>query len=187
MPLYVSTTGSVGTGGIFGGKGVYLFHYGQNTCTLAQGTYGKEWPHRPYTVPGRKRGLSGNRRNPVSWPCATIPARLCHSGGSVASFHLVRLSTYLHPVQLRFDLHLFLIFVQRPAGVHYIHQLFKKPAVYFCQRVHLVYGISGTEGLGDNEDTLSVGSRSALSMSGITSSLFSTKPCIPCPIMRNPF
>lgn len=32
----------VGTGGIFGGKGVYLFHYGQNTCTLAQGTYGKD-------------------------------------------------------------------------------------------------------------------------------------------------
>lgn len=32
----------VGTGGIFGGKGVYLFHYGQNTCMLAQGTYGKD-------------------------------------------------------------------------------------------------------------------------------------------------
>ena len=34
---------------------------------------------------------------------------------------------------------------------------------------------------------LSVGSRNALSRSEITSSLFSTKPCIPCPIMRSPF
>ena len=34
---------------------------------------------------------------------------------------------------------------------------------------------------------LSVGSRSALSISGITSSLFSTNPCIPCPIIRRPF
>ena len=57
-------------------------------------------PHRPYTVLGRKRGLSGNRRNPVSWPCATVPARLCHSGGSEASFHLARLPTYLHLVRL---------------------------------------------------------------------------------------
>ena len=31
----------VGLRGIFGGKGIYLFHYGQNTHTLAQRTYGK--------------------------------------------------------------------------------------------------------------------------------------------------
>ena len=34
---------------------------------------------------------------------------------------------------------------------------------------------------------LSVGSRRALSKSAITSSLFSTKPCMPWPIMRSPF
>ena len=34
---------------------------------------------------------------------------------------------------------------------------------------------------------LSVGSRRAASMSSIFNSLFSTKPCMPWPIMRNPF
>ena len=34
---------------------------------------------------------------------------------------------------------------------------------------------------------LSVGSRRALSISAITSSLFSTKPCMPWPIIRRPF
>ena len=48
----------------------------------------------------------------------------------------------------------FRILVQFLAGVHYIHQFLQEPAVYFCQSMHLFYGISGTKSLGDDKDTL---------------------------------
>ena len=145
----------VGTGGIFGSKGVYLFHYGQNACMLAQGTYGKDGVltvHIPFQA--ESAGYLEIGETLYLGPVQQFPRGFVIQEGVKHPFTLHGFRRTFTLCGFRFILHLFRIFVQRPAGVHYIHQLFKEPAVYLCQRVHLVYGISGTEGLGDNEDTL---------------------------------
>ena len=44
-------------------------------------------------------------------------------------------------------------FVQFLGGAHDVHQLLQEPAIYLGQLVYLVYGVAGTEGFRDDENT----------------------------------